>query len=584
MKKINKFSVLKIRMLGFKRFKELYEVDFDKLTYITGGNGQGKTTIADAIAYAFCGTPFWGEKNFERLQNNESKEMIVEVDFVDENGEFHTLTRRREGNNTTITLDKIQRRQLDMTSIFADKDIFLSVLNPLYFIEKIAEDGKELLQKLLPVIDDKIVMEHLSDSTKTLLQNEKLQEPEFYLKKKREELKTINEDLIFFEGQIDLLKKQRQEAIENVDKVVAKGELIMSRKKELEEKQFKEIDIDALKKKQTEIANNLSSKKKSELIRKQAEVQNRRYVSKVADEILKLKTEIESLSKKCKDIKYHATCIQVGDACPTCHTAVTKENYSDIIGNLKKQYNDACEKAQELIQSYNELKKLEEKSIAKFEEFRADDLKKIESELAALGDNDISEIGMIEDRIRLGNLTDEEFSELESLNKQVELFTQEVNNLCETDKIPEKIAEIEESVKTRENRKVEIMNLIHAVTEFAAKKAELTLKNLKMNRASIKLYDIVKTTGEIKDTFKFTYDGKDYRWISTSEKVKAGLEVSKMLSKLTGLVYPTYIDNAECITTGLDSMPGQIIAAFARNTPLTVSSPRAKQEQVEEAA
>lgn len=584
MKKINKFSVLKIRMLGFKRFKDLYEVDFDKLTYITGGNGQGKTTIADAIAYAFCGTPFWGEKSCERLQNNESKEMIVEVDFVDENGEFHTLTRRREGNNTTITLDKIQRRQLDMTSIFADKDIFLSVLNPLYFIEKIAEDGKELLQKLLPVIEDKIVMEQLSDGTKTLLQNEKLQEPEFYLKKKREELKTIDEDLIFFEGQIDLLKKQRQEAIENVDKVVAKGELIMSRKKELEEKQFKDIDINALKKKQTEIANNLSSNKKSELIRKQAEVQNRRYVSKVADEMLKLKTEIESLSKKCKDIKHHATSIQVGDVCPTCHTAVTKENYSDIIGNLKKQYNDACEKAQELIQSYNELKKLEEKSIAKFEEFRADDLKKIESELAALGDNDISEIGMIEDRIRLGNLTDEEFSELESLNKQVELFTQEVNNLCETDKIPEKIAEIEERVKTRENRKVEIMNLIHAVTEFAAKKAELTLKNLKMNRASIKLFDIVKTTGEIKDTFKFTYDGKDYRWISTSEKVKAGLEVSKMLSKLTGLVYPTYIDNAECITTGLDSMPGQIIAAFARNTPLTVSSPRTKQEQVEEAA
>ena len=54
MKRINKFSILTLKMEGFKRFKEPYTMEFDRLTYISGGNGQGKSTIADAMAYAFC--------------------------------------------------------------------------------------------------------------------------------------------------------------------------------------------------------------------------------------------------------------------------------------------------------------------------------------------------------------------------------------------------------------------------------------------------------------------------------------------------------------------------------------------------
>ena len=51
MKRINKFIILSLKMEGFKRFKEPYTMEFDRLTYISGANGQGKSTIADAIAY-----------------------------------------------------------------------------------------------------------------------------------------------------------------------------------------------------------------------------------------------------------------------------------------------------------------------------------------------------------------------------------------------------------------------------------------------------------------------------------------------------------------------------------------------------
>lgn len=584
MERIKAFSIIRVRMTGFKRFKETYEVELDRVTYVSGANGQGKTSIADAIAYAFCGTPVWGEKACDRLQNAECKEMRVEVDFVDQNGEVHNLIRRKVGNNTTITLDKVQLRQMDLVSLFADKDIFLSVFNPLYFIEKLADGGRELLQRLLPVIDEKEILAQMSESTRTLLENESLLDPMFYIKKKRGELKELDDSITYFEGQIDLLKNQQKEAAEKVDGIIARGEQLSARKTELEEKQFNGIDIEALKKKQAQIAENLSGERKTALIKKQAEVQNRQYESKFANDIARITGEMTALANRCKTLSAQAKGIKVGDKCPTCHTVVTENNYRSIIAEFKALYDEAYAKGMQTKQAYNELCELDKKSKAKFEEFRAEDLKRIESELAKLGGSDVSEIAMLEERIRLGNLTEKEFAELNDLIKQAESYETEVNALSEANNAAEKIAQTENSLKACKTQKTEISNLIHAAGEFLAKKSELTFNQLKMNRASIKLIDVVKTTGEVKDVFKFTYDGKDYRWLSTSEKIKAGLEVANLLARLTGLKYPVYIDNAECITTGIDSVSGQLIAAFARNTELAVIHPQRKAVQMKEAA
>ncbi len=584
MDKINQFCIIGVKMQGFKRFSESYETRMDILTYIAGGNGQGKSTIADAIAYAFCGTPFWGERSCDKLQNNDGKEMQVEVQFADENGEVHTLTRRRCGNDTTVILDTVPVRQIDLNNIFAEKDVFLSILNPLYFIEKIAEDGREFLQKLIPPVNEQDVLAQLSDSTKTLLENESLLDPEFYVKKKREALKEMEEDETYINGQIDLLKAQQREAAEKIDAVLERGKSIVARKNELEEKQFQGIDIEDLKKKQAKIAADLSDERRGKLLSKRAEVQNRQYESKFADDGAKLKAELAMVSKKYQGIVAKAKGIKIGDVCPTCHTTVSESNYAAIIAALKAEASRVCEQGKGLQTTYAELLELDKKSHEKFDEFKADDLKRIDAELAELGDGDVGEIALLEDRIKLGNLNTEEFAELEDLKKQADAYMVEVNALCETDKAPEKIKELEKSLTASTDRKKECLNLMHAAGEFAAKKAEMILGQLKMNHAAIKLFDVVKTTGEVKNVFRFTYDGKDYRWLSTSEKIKAGLEVSKLLQSLTGLTYPTYIDNAECITTKLEPINGQVILAYAKNCPLAVQTPKKQQEKIQEAA
>ncbi len=581
---IKKFCILGIKMEGFKKFKDAYEVSLDRIAYISGSNGEGKTTIADAISFAFCGSPFWGDHSCDKLLNKESNEMCVEVKFVDENGEVHNLTRRRKNDVTTITMDTLPLRQQDITEMFAEKDIFLSILNPLFFIEKIAKNGKEFLQKLLPPIKQEDVLALLDESTKTLLEKESLLEPAYYIKKKRDALKEIENDRNYFDGQIDLLNTQQSESEKKVDEVIKKGEEIVAKKEALEKKQFEGVDVEALKARQAQISAALSDDKRGKLLAKQAEAQNRQYVSKLTDEIAKMQAEITAIKKKCEQLVAQAQNIKVGDRCPTCFTVVTEENRGQIVAELKKQYMAWTEKGKGAVSAYKELLKLEAKSKEKFEEFRQEDLKRIEAALAECTTGDVAEIAMLEDKIRLGNLTEEEYSELLDIRKQAEEYGREVELLAKADEIPAKIEDIKKNLAILTARETDIKKLINAANQFAAKRAELTLQSLKMNRAAISLFSLVKSTGELKDDFKFTYDGKDYQWLSASERIKAGLEVANLLVRLTGLQYPTFIDNAECITTKLDSMYGQVLLAYARNNELAVQCPYKQPIQMQEAA
>lgn len=69
-------------------------------------------------------------------------------------------------------------------------------------------------------------------------------------------------------------------------------------------------------------------------------------------------------------------------------------------------------------------------------------------------------------------------------------------------------------------------------------------------------------TGERKDAFKFTYDGRRYDRLSLSEKVRAGMEVSELIKRLTGRNYPVFVDNMESIDDLANVRPtGQVIMA-----------------------
>lgn len=104
------------------------------------------------------------------------------------------------------------------------------------------------------------------------------------------------------------------------------------------------------------------------------------------------------------------------------------------------------------------------------------------------------------------------------------------------------------------------------------KKSELQFAGLSLNRVAISLNEYVKTTGELKSVFKFTYNGKPYTVLSRSEKIKAGLEVSVLIQRLLDFRYPVFIDDTECIEAIDNVRPsGQcIVATMVKGTELCV--------------
>ena len=118
---------------------------------------------------------------------------------------------------------------------------------------------------------------------------------------------------------------------------------------------------------------------------------------------------------------------------------------------------------------------------------------------------------------------------------------------------------------------VQIEDRISAVLDFAATRNRMLFEHLHTPNVACKLYDIVKSTGEIKETWKFTYNGRDYRCLSHSEKLLAGMELVELLKKLLGRCYPVFADDTESI----DDIPrpsGQsFIARVVRGRPLKIA-------------
>ena len=184
MKKIERFQITGMTVSGFKSYQEPAELVFGNPTIITGGNGRGKTSIADAIAFGVTGQPFFGERGIDKLHNEVQPDVFISLRFLDEAGMPHELTRTRHKNRMSINYDGYEIRQKDLTDMFGERDVFLSSFNPLYFIEELGDEGKNLLEMYLPMIPRETVMERLSDGVQTALEGVEILSARFLLENK----------------------------------------------------------------------------------------------------------------------------------------------------------------------------------------------------------------------------------------------------------------------------------------------------------------------------------------------------------------------------------------------------------------
>lgn len=157
---------------------------------------------------------------------------------------------------------------------------------------------------------------------------------------------------------------------------------------------------------------------------------------------------------------------------------------------------------------------------------------------------------------------DEGHSKKEDWNNKLFEIEHEMNKHKQIERLENDVKESTENEKTVKESLNESIFILDAIKAFNAKEAELQATKVQdlFKTLSIRLFDEVKTTGELKPTFVIQMDDKDYKKLSLSESIKAGLELRDVLSEQSDLITPCFVDNAESITS-FKEPNGQLIMA-----------------------
>ena len=579
MKKIEQFQITSMSISGFKSYEKPTELTFGNPTVITGGNGRGKTSIADAIAFAVTGLPFFGERGLDRLHNEKNPDVAIQMRFVDENGITHELTRIRQNNDMSIYYDGHTIRQFDLTDLFGERDVFLSILNPLYFIEELGTSGKNLLERYLPFIPQETILAQIPGAVQASLKDEVILSPDAYLKGRRAEIRELEERITYLGGQKDLAATQKKQ-YETMRVEISEG--ITSLQNEiaaLAEKQFAGLDTAKMQEQLVELSqryDEMAHDERGDTMQQQKELhalrekivrrQAEQYQSKFTEALAEITAKVNDLGVRYKRETVAYKAFHAGMDCPTCHRRVTEETLPEQKGQL------------------TELQELDKKARDTFDAFKEADLRKWSEDAAELerrcaeqsetgsqaAEALRSEIQNLTAELEYGNLTQAEYDRLRECREQCRELESKLSALNEmaSAQTPDFDREIREAQEAISKIKRTMTNVI----SYVSKRAELTFSQRKMNRVEISLYDVVKSTGEVKDTFKFTYSGRRYDRLSLSEKIRAGMEVSELIKRLTGRNYPVFVDNMESVDDLANVRPtGQIIMAkCVSNAPLQV--------------
>ena len=159
MAQITSLQIMQLTVTGFGCFADEHTWTFGRMTTVTGHNYQGKSTIADAIAYALTGAPVFGGRDLDRLQNEDSPFMRVELTVRTDDGKTHEILRARQGGKTALSVDGTTTTQERFAERFGSRDLILSLLNPLYFAEALGGDGRTLIEQYLPSVPHEAVMD-----------------------------------------------------------------------------------------------------------------------------------------------------------------------------------------------------------------------------------------------------------------------------------------------------------------------------------------------------------------------------------------------------------------------------------------
>lgn len=492
-----------IKTIGFRKNKETFETNLYDITSITGGNTKGKTNILYAIIWGFLGTNLTGDEK-EWLGNKNSDDCLVELHFTDNFNIPHILVRYKnkyDNSKNFIMLDGKTATQKDIQSFYGDKKLFLSILNPNYFISKKPAEQKELLDKYLPEIDISIVYDKLDNTEKALLESCPKNILEF--------ISELNENKRITETKIGNLQGKIEYAQNIINSTVIEEEKTFEKAEELK---FARMELSSLE------AENTFTKTRQENI-----------VNDLNNQIADKEKQIQDLTTNMKagKQKYLQLKAEPVSYCPTCKQVLNPEGKLITINNMRTELEMAFESKQKL-----DIELMDLKSKHATERCR---LHALESKSNLEREKHIEELRSQIQELEQEQLEIERFNSsilsqkhtIDGAENDISLFSSQI---MECSKLLENIKE------TKDVAQKLYINYIEEKMKFATKH----LKNV-----SIKYYKVSKEDGVIKEDFIILYNGNELKSISRSETIATSLELCNMLNIVAKTNFPLFIDDSE---------------------------------------
>ena len=493
-----------IKTIGFRKNKETFETNLYDITSISGGNTKGKTNILYAIIWGFLGTNLTGDEK-EWLGNKNSEDCLVELHFTDNSNIPHILVRYKnkyDSSKNFLVLDGKTANQKDIQNYYGDKKLFLSVLNPNYFLYKKPAEQKELLDKYLPKIDINIVYDRLDANEKALLEGCPKNITEF--------ISELNESKRITETKIGNLQGKIEYAQNIINSTVIEEEKTFEKAEELK---FARMELSSLE------AENTFTKTRQENI-----------VNDLNNQIADKEKQIQDLTTNMKagKQKYLQLKAEPISYCPTCKQVLNPEGKLITINNMRTELEIAFESKQKLDIELMDLKSKHATERCK--------LHALESKSNLEREKHIEDLRSQIQELEQEQLEIERFNSsilskkhtIDGAENDISLFSSQI---MECSKLLENIKE------TKDVAQKLYINYIEEKMKFATKH----LKNV-----SIKYYKVSKDDGVIKEDFIILYNGNELKSISRSETIATSLELCNMLNKVAKTNFPLFIDDSEC--------------------------------------
>lgn len=500
-------------------------VDYGTLTNLSGKNGEGKTSIGGAPVWILWGKDLVGsdymKPAYSPRPSNYEYDRVYAALILSIDGTPYKFAREIKGKTNSFYVNDVPKAAKEYDAAVAsliDQEEFMALYFPPYFFKLNWTKQRELLMRGVSAPANKTVFAEMSRTSPDQkakdieLNPQAAKLAELVKKHSLDDLQAMH-------------KKQKPE----LDKAYIAAQ---SRTKTLRE-QLERLPV------LTETVETLQAKEKeiSEQLREiNDQIDN---AASINAHFSSLKSRFDSLQQQVLASKNGWPALKdeaIADTCRTCKQPLQDDAVAAVVADKEQRKAAYQERHKDLQTKRDEAK-------AALDEVRWVEVSELRQRMNAIE----AQYDPIYDQLRAAKDRDRLTGEVEAA-AAAETAT---------------LSSLRESIF-----------ILDAIKAYRAKEAELQAADIqaKFTTLSIRLFKWVESRGEWDPDFSVQVDGKDYDFLSTGERIGAGLELIEVLHNQSGLIAPVFVDGVGEYTGSIKAFDQVITGRAVPDQPLLIET------------